>query len=186
MGGPGPPRGGGPGALPAPGPGAGPRACRKGGPALEVEALAEGLAFRGEDWPKAPLRGEEEVYLGLVRAFRRGGAWGLPLLGVQARALGLVRPALQEGLFQRPGEGLEPLLARFPGALLRVEVVDPGALAPEWGFRLQAWEVEDAASLVSGKGGFGGREAPVGGLSGPAAGGAPPGPLAGGRAVVAP
>lgn len=153
---------------------------------LEVVALAEGLVFRGEDWPKRPVREEEEVHLALERAFRKSGALGLLLEEVRVRALDPILPALQEGLFRRPGEGLAPLLARYPGALLRVEVVDPGALAPEWGFRLRAWEVEDAASLASGKGGFGGREAPVGGLPGPAAGGAPPGPLAGGRAVVAP
>ena len=152
---------------------------------LEVEALAEGLAFRGEDWPKAPVREVGEVYRALVRAFGRSGALGLALEGVRVRAHGLVRPAQQEGLFRRPGEGLGLLLGRHPGALLRVEVVDPGALAPEWGFRLRPWEVEDAALSATRGGGPGGGEAPVGGLPGAAEGGAPTGPLAGRGEVVA-
>ncbi|MFN4073924.1 MAG: hypothetical protein ACK4G4_11015 [Thermus sp.] len=153
---------------------------------LEVVALAGGLLFRGEDWPKRPLREEEEIYLALVRAFGRSGALGLPLEEVRVRAHGLVRPALQEGLFRRGGEGLAPLLARFPGALLRAEVVDPGALVPEQGFRYRPWEVEDAALPFTPPGGLRRGEAPVGGLPGPAEGGAPAGPLAGRGAVVAP
>lgn len=153
---------------------------------LEVVALAGGLAFRGEDWPKTPLREVGEIQRALVRAFGRSGAFGLPLEGVGVRAHGLVRPALQEGLFGGREEGLGPLLARFPGALLRVEVVDPGALVPEWGFRYRAWEVRDEASASSPGGGLPRGKAQVGGLPGEAEGGAPPGPLAGRGAVVAP
>ncbi|MBW6394668.1 hypothetical protein KZX47_05815 [Thermus sp. SYSU G05001] len=153
---------------------------------LELLVLAEGLAFRGEDWPKRPVREEEEVYLALVRAFQRSGALGLLLEEVRVRAWDLALPATQEGLFRRGGEGLGPLLARFPGALLRAEVVDPGALAPEWGFRFRAWEVRDEALSPSPRGGLREGKTPVGGLPGPAEGGAPAGPLAGRGAVVAP
>ncbi|MGM8838785.1 hypothetical protein [Thermus sp. 93170] len=112
---------------------------------VAVEAVGAGLRFRGEHLAKAPLRGEKEVRLALELAFRRSGAWGMPLEEVRAVASGLHRPAHQEGLFRRPGTGLATLLARYPGALLRVEVLDPEALAPEWGFRYRSLEVEDAA-----------------------------------------
>jgi len=153
---------------------------------VAVVALAEGLALRGEHLVKEPLREEEGLYLALVAAFRRSGAWGMPLGGVRGEALGLLRPARQEGLFQREGEGLKALLAHHPGLFLRVEVVDPDALAPEWGFRYRPWEVGDAALPGTGAGLLRGGTAPVGGLQGKEEGGAPPGPLAGGGAVVAP
>ncbi|GAA5336516.1 MULTISPECIES: Y-family DNA polymerase [Thermus] len=153
---------------------------------VAVEAVGAGLRFRGEHLAKAPLREEKEVRLALELAFRRSGAWGMPLEEVRAAASGLHRPAHQEGLFRRPGAGLGPLLARYPGALLRVEVLDPEALAPEWGFRYRSLEVEDAALPGAPHGPRSGGETPVGGLGQEAAGGAPPGPLAGRRALVAP
>lgn len=128
------------GAFPAPGAKPDEKALPRAAGRLEVVALAGGLLFRGEDWPKVPVREVGEVHRALVRALGRSGALGLPLEGVGVRAYGLVRPARQEGLFRRAGEGLASLLARFPGSLLRVEVVDPGALVPEWGFRLRPWE----------------------------------------------
>ncbi|WP_298630906.1 hypothetical protein [uncultured Thermus sp.] len=54
--------------------------------------MAEGLAFRGEDWPKAPVREVGEVYRALVRAFGRSGALGLALEGVR---MGPSRPQLR-------------------------------------------------------------------------------------------
>jgi protein ImuB len=124
-----------------------------------------GLRFRGEHLAKAPLRDEAGVRLALELALRKSGAAGLPLEEVRARALGLFRPSRQEGLWRRAGEGLEAVVARFPGAFLRVEVLDAEALVPEWGFRYGPWEVRDAALPLAPGGGVPGREAPLGAVS---------------------
>lgn len=153
---------------------------------VRVEAVAEGLSFRGEHLAKGPLRAEGELRLALELAFRRSGALGMPLEAVRAVASGLHRPAWQEGLFPGERRGLAEALARHPGLFWRVEVVDREALAPEWGFRYRAWEVEDAALPATLGGGGADGPAPVGGLPGEAAGGAPFGPLAGRGPLVAP
>lgn len=132
---------------------------------VEVEGMGLGLRFRGEHLAKAPLRDEAGVRLALELALRKSGAAGLPLEEVRARALGLFRPSRQEGLWRRAGEGLEAVVARFPGAFLRVEVLDAEALVPEWGFRYGPWEVRDAALPLAPGGGVPGREAPLGAVS---------------------
>lgn len=138
------------------------RAARR----AEVEVWAEGLRFRGTWLAREPLHTEEGVRLALEAAFRKGGAGGLPLEAVRARLVGLFRPGFQEGLWRRADEGLKEVLTRFPGAFFRVQVVDPQALAPERGFRLVPWEVEDAALPLAGGGGVRREEAALGGVSG--------------------
>jgi protein ImuB len=132
---------------------------------VEVEAVGQGLRFRGEHLAKVPIGDEGGMRLALELALRKSGALGLPLEEVRARALGLFRPSRQEGLWRRAGEGLEAVVARFPGVFFRVEVVDLEALAPEWGFRLVPWEVEGAALPLAGGSGVPGRKAPLGALS---------------------
>jgi len=132
---------------------------------VEVEAVGQGLRFRGEHLAKAPIGDETGMRLALELALRKSGALGLPLEEVRARALGLFRPSRQEGLWRRAGEGLEGVLARFPGAFLRVEVLDPEALVPEWGFRYVRWKVQDAALSPAPGSGLPGRKAPLGALS---------------------
>jgi hypothetical protein len=132
---------------------------------VEVEGVGLGLRFRGGHLAKAPLRDEAGVRLALELALRKSGAAGLPLEEARARALGLFRPSRQEGLWRRAGEGLEAVVARFPGAFLRVEVLDAEALVPEWGFRYGPWEVRDAALPLAPGSGVPGRKAPLGAVS---------------------
>jgi len=117
----------------------GKRAARR----LLLEVEAGGMRFFAERRPKEPLCDKQRLRHHLEAALKASGALAWPVERIEATLTDLVLPGVQEGLFRRAAT-LDAAIRRFPAAFWRAVIIDPRALAPEYGFVYVPWEAGDA------------------------------------------
>lgn len=103
---------------------------------LSVTALASGIRFGSSRLSKHVLRGER-IYPLALRALEDCGVLGLGLGNLSVELSGLYRPGQQGGLWPRENieKAKQKVEARFPGALLKLEVLNPYMPVTEFAYR---------------------------------------------------
>ena len=106
---------------------------------LTLVAEVRGLAFSGSRVSKQPLR-DESAFLRLASlALEDSGVQGLGVDRLELSLAGLERPSTQGGLWHRKenvDKAVRTVEARFPGAMLKFEELDPFMPVPEFSHRL--------------------------------------------------
>ena len=119
---------------------------------LTLTAEVKGLAFSASRVSKQPLR-DEGVLLRLTSlAFADCGVQGLGVDRLELTLSGLHRPSAQRGLWHHKEDidkAVRVVEARFPGAMLRFEELDPYMPAPEFSHRLVSSGAKEVAHETS-------------------------------------
>ena len=106
---------------------------------LNLVAEAQGLAFNATRVSKTPLRGAA-VRRSALLAIKDSGALGLPIDKLSLTLSGLYRPSSQGSLWRQKenlAKAVKLVEARYPGAMLRIETVNPYVPVSEFGYRLR-------------------------------------------------
>lgn len=120
---------------------------------LSVTALASGIRFSSSRLSKHVLRGERVYPLALL-ALEDCGALGLGLGSLSVELSGLYRPSEQGVLWQQReniATAKARVEARFPGAILTLELINPFMPVSEFAYRFRCDTKTHASSMRAGQ-----------------------------------
>ena len=104
---------------------------------LMLTAVAQGLELKATRISKVPLSDAATIHRLALLALEESHAQPLGIEALRLELSALSRPSAQGSLWQQKGsreKAIRTVSARFPDALLKLEEVDPYALAPEHRF----------------------------------------------------